>query len=300
MKRLLLVFVVALVAVGSATPMQPAPFQGKGKIVLACSGCPESPTRGELYTMSASGRGFRRLPTTTATPYSPRWSPDGRSVAFDTAASILRMRVRPKRAPVRMTQSRARRDRDPAWGPGGRSIVFVREGLLYTIRAASGAKPRGLQMRRRHALESPDWAPDGRRIAFHDPTGLYVMRRGARGAWRAGRPLARGRLPRWSPDGTRIAYIERVGIGHAVMVIRPDGTGRRVVARPRSLAAGVNPTWSPDGRHLLFVVYAEFEIGQSGPEFWVVSLATRSVRRIVIAELPQNVLAAIDGVDWTR
>jgi Tol biopolymer transport system component len=289
----------ALVSGASGAPdARPPVFKGEGTIVFACAGCPQSPTRGELYTVSASGRGFRRLPTTTATPFSARWSPDGRSVAFHTAASILRMRVRPKRAPVRMTRSCDLCDRDPAWAPGGRSIVFVREGLLYTIRVASGAKPRALQMRRRHALESPDWAPDGRHIAFHDPTGLYVMRRDSRGAWRAGRPLGRGRLPRWSPDGTRSAYIGQVGTGHAVMVIRPDGTGQRVVAFPQTLAMDVNLAWSPDGRHLLFLVAAEFEIGQAGLEFWVVSLATRSVRRIAIPQLPPNDFADIHGVDW--
>jgi Tol biopolymer transport system component len=311
MKRLMLVLVVALVAVSSATPMQPAPFQGtaarpaifqgSGTIVIACAGCPQNVTGGELYTVSASGRGFRRLPTTTATPHSPRWSPNGRSLAFHTPASILMKRVRPTRQAFRLTRNCSFCDRDPAWGPGGRTIVFARarEGLLYTVRAASGAQPRALEMRRRGPLESPDWAPDGRRIAFHDLTGLYVLRRDARGAWRVGRRLARGRLPRWSPDGRRIAFIARSGTAHAVMVIRPDGTGLRVVARPQSLASGINPAWSPDGRHLLFVVGYEFAPGQPSVELRVVTLRTGRVRRIAIPQL-QNVFVGLDGVDWTR
>lgn len=292
----------ALASGASGAPdARPPVFKGEGKIVFSCAGCPQSPTRGELYTVSASGRGFRRLPTTTAWPYSPRWSPDGRAVAFHTPASILRKRVRPTGQAVRLTRSCDFCDRDPAWGPGGRTIVFARarQGLLYTVRAASGARPRALKMRRRGPLESPDWASDGRRIAFHDPTGLYVLRRDARGAWRVGRRLARGRLPRWSPDGKRIAFIGPRGTTHAVMVIRPDRTGLRVVARPQSLASGVNPAWSPDGRHLLFDVGYELAPGQSGAELWVVTLRTGRVRRIAIPQL-RNVLADVNGVDWTR
>jgi hypothetical protein len=61
----------------------------------------------------------------------------------------------------------------------------------------------------------------------------------------------------------------------------------------------VNPAWSPDGRQLLFVVSQEFAPGQSGPEFRVVSLASRKVRRIAIPQLDRIVLADINGVDWT-
>lgn len=200
------------------------------------------------------------------------------------------------RPAVRLTRSCDGCDRDPAWAPGGRALLFAREGLLYTIRVASGARPRALPMRRRASLEAPDWSPGGRRIAFHDATGIYVARSDGRGA----RHVTRGRLPRWSPDGKRIAFIGQVGTTHAVMVIRPDGTGRRMVARPRSLASGVNPAWSPDGRHLLFVVEHEFEPGQSGRELQVVTLQTGRVQRIAIPELPLNVFADIGGVDWTR
>jgi hypothetical protein len=45
-------------------------------------------------------------------------------------------------------------------------------------------------------------------------------------------------------------------------------------------------------------VSREFEPGQSGPEFRVVSLATRRVRRIAIPQL-SRVLADVNGVDWT-
>ena len=85
----------------------------------------------------------------------------------------------------------------------------------------------------------------------------------------------------------------------AVMVIRPNGKGLRAIVRPPGLADS-NPAWSPDGRHLLFVVAHELEDGLRGSELWVVSLNGRAVRRIEIPELPRDVPAEINGVDWTR
>jgi hypothetical protein len=83
------------------------------------------------------------------------------------------------------------------------------------------------------------------------------------------------------------------------MVMRPDGTGLRVVARPQSLASGAYPAWSPDGRHLLFVAGYELQPGQQGVELRVVTLRTGRVWRIAIPQL-RNVLADVNGVDWTR
>jgi Tol biopolymer transport system component len=279
-----------------STAARPPIFTGSGKIVFACAGCPQVPTRGELYTVSASGRGFRRLHTTPQSPYSPRWSPDGRSLAFYADSSLLLLRASPPGRAVRLTRHCDLCDRDPAWSPDGRTIIFTREGLLYTIRAARGSRPRALKMRRRSSIESSDWSSDGRRIAFHDASGLYVVRNDGRRP----RRVVRGRMPRWSPDGKWIAFIGAVDTAHALMVIRPDGTGRRVIARPPSLHSGVNPAWSPDGRQLLFVVNREFEPGQSGREFRVVSLATRRLWRIEIPQLQRYVGADINGLDWTR
>jgi Tol biopolymer transport system component len=293
--RLLIGLALAAVltsAASGSTTARPPVFTGTGTIVFSCAGCPQVPSRGELYTVSASGRGFRRLRTTSVTPHSPSWSPDGRSLAFYAGSSLWRMRVRPSGKAVRLTRQCDLCDRDPTWSPDGRTIAFIREGALYTVPAVIGIGPRLL---RRGTFESPDWSPDGRRIAFHDATSLYVMRNDGRGA----RRLARGRLPRWSPDGKRIAFIGQVGMTHALMAIRPDGTGRRVIARPPFLASGVNPAWSPDGRHLLFVVAREFKPGQSGRELQVVTLQTGRLRRIAIPQLPPNVFADIGGLDWT-
>ena len=49
----------------------------------------------------------------------------------------------------------------------------------------------------------------------------------------------------WSPDGSRIAYLDVRG---ALRLVRPDGTGRELLARDSPLRSPWALSWSPDGK----------------------------------------------------
>ncbi len=57
----------------------------------------------------------------------------------------------------------------------------------------------------------------------------------------------------WSPDGTRIAYVSR----NSLVVINPDGTGRRVVGpvgdSVEDKYVGTGIAWSPDSTSIAFL-----------------------------------------------
>jgi TolB protein len=55
-----------------------------------------------------------------------------------------------------------------------------------------------------------------------------------------------GDQPAWSPDGRRIAFVISSLAGDALMLVRPDGSGRRKVGHD-----GCSPEWSPDGTRLV-------------------------------------------------
>jgi Tol biopolymer transport system component len=100
------------------------------------------------------------------------WSPDGRRIAFATAANELftvAAGARPRRV------GRFRDARSPAWGPGGRRIAFLR-GRLWTVRP-DGSAARPVTRERISAAAcsvdsfsapscGPAWSPDGRKLYY--------------------------------------------------------------------------------------------------------------------------------------
>jgi TolB protein len=91
----------------------------------------------------------------------------------------------------------------------------------------------------------PSWSPGGTQIAFRsersDEPEIWVMNADGTGQ----RRLTAGLSPAWSPDGSLIAFSGRAGLS----VIRPDGTGLRVLPRTEG---GEYPSWSPDGSRIAF------------------------------------------------
>jgi Tol biopolymer transport system component len=298
MKRLLLVLIVALVPVSSATPMQRAPFQGNGKIVFSCSGCPQQRSGPSLYDVNADGTGFRRILTPRLAPYGPRWSPNGRRISLSSRFTDIWAIDPAGRSARRLTHACSECDYPPAaWSPDGKRLAFARKGALFTMRS-DGSQERRLFGRWRRSFGAPDWSPDGKKIAF-DESGsrLHVIRTDGK-APRALRRV-RGRYPRWSPSGKWIAFIPMMEAGDAaLMVVRADGTHPRIVARGLRMDINCSPSWSPDGRHIVFAVRHEFD-DYTGHELMVAALDGTPPKPIVIPELPPSAYSELYGLDWT-
>ena len=189
----------------------------------------------EIYVMNDDGSRRRRLAhSTQATHRYPRWSPDGKWIAFtkyldktksQTTAEVFVMNA-DGTDPQRLTYNNVL-DTDPSWSPDGQHIafsstrtesweVFVIEVATRTVRQITGIEGET-------DSASPDWSPDGTQIVFERfidiengiaPKTIYVMstdgqhqRPVLRDPPRNG-PLTLRYFPRWSADGQRILFSE--------------------------------------------------------------------------------------------
>jgi TolB protein len=129
---------------------------------------------------------------------------------------------------------------------------------------------------------SPSYSPDGGRICFESDRGgrpqIYVMAAGGGAAQRisfdAADPGASYSTPVWSPRGDYIAFTKQGGGQFAIGIIKPDGTGERILT---SGFHNEGPTFAPNGRVLMFF---RDPGGNSGPSLYTVDISGRNEQRV--------------------
>ncbi len=207
----------------------------------------------------------------------PSWSPDGRSITFESdAASFADLYgMRPDGSALRrLTRGGQAGNYAPALSPDGKTIAFVssRDGdpEIYAT-DAEGARSRRLTAF--HAEDwAPLWSPGGDRLAFVSSRegAEHVFLMAPSGADQ--RRLTAGRAPAdaeraparppgpgvdegevaWAPSGRRIAFRARQPDGKTTLRAFDLDEGRVSDLTEGAFHDGA-PAWSPDGRHLAFV-----------------------------------------------
>lgn len=173
----------------------------------------------------------------------------------------------------------------PRFSPDGQRVIMsFEEGGATSIYEMD---LRSRQMRRmtspaegRNTIDTgPCYAPDGRQIVFEsDRDGtqqLYVMDAGGGGARRISSGDGRYSTPVWSPRGDYIAFTKQSGGMFLIGVMKPDGTGERVLT---SGYHNEGPTWSPNGRVLMF--FRESQGATGGPRIHSVDVTGYNERVI--------------------
>lgn len=127
---------------------------------------------------------------------------------------------------------------------------------------------------------SPSYAPDGSRIVFESDRGgsqqLYVM--GADGSNPQRITFGQGSTystPVWSPRGDLIAFTRQNAGQFAIGVIRPDGTGERILTESFH---NEGPTWAPNGRVLMF--FRDTPGANGGSQLWAIDLSGYNEYRV--------------------
>jgi TolB protein len=166
----------------------------------------------------------------------------------------------------------------PRFAPDGNRVVFTLDmngnSEIYTMDLRTRARTR---LTNHPAIDtSPSYSPDGSQIVFNSDRGgspqLYVMNADGSNQRRISFGQGRYSTPVWSPRGDLIAFTRQSG-GFAIGVMRPDGSGERILTESFLDEA---PTWSPNGRVIMF-----FREGRgTGARLWSVDLTGRNLRQI--------------------
>jgi TolB protein len=226
-------------------------------LLVSLAGARAADEPGAIYVMKVDGTQVRKLAQADgfSDHASPRWSRDGKRVAFDAlpvgGGDRKCFIVKFDGTDLQQVGAQAM----PDWSPddkqltfqqypatGGRAHVFVQnldgQGL---VDIAQGASPR--------------WSPDGGKLAMSDGKQLstidLVTSEEVPLFEEPFFELFRGFA--WSPDGKRLAVAVRTADGakRQLMIVSADGAGKGVTLRMKSNLGG-HVSFSPDGKQLVF------------------------------------------------
>jgi TolB protein len=297
------VTVLWLLTAAVAADAQPAavsPFPGglSGTIAFQSDARSASnPTaRARLYTINLANGAIAALGTGGDwNDEQPRWSPDGRRVAFKSnrgGSYNLYVMDADGSNVVRLTDHPGN-DHDPSWLPDGESMVFSSDrdrgtgrNDLYRLWFSDGRVDRLTTYFDGYAI-MPAISPDGNWVAFVAQTfpsaygfdyQVHVLELASLMTW----PFdmtAPGCWPNWSPDGSTIAHVWMGVEPTSIQTVTSFGES------PQRLS-GENgrwhyyPDWSPDGQLLAVSVSPEHHQGEDWDLTLVDPSRTQPTRRL--------------------
>ncbi len=203
----------------------------------------------------------RRLTAHPAEDRAPAWSPNGRTIVFesDRAGNRDLWAMAADGSAIEQLTTNPGVDAAPAWSPDARRIVFQSERAggtgLWILQRDTGATT--LLVADQSDELAPHWSPDGRWIAFFstrsgNPDLWAVDARGSELSQLTAHPL-RDVWPRWSPDGRSVLFFSRrdtVDRWDEIYVMDwLTREVRRVTVDP--VQHHFSPSWSPDGTRIV-------------------------------------------------
>jgi len=178
---------------------------------------------GGIWILPGNGGQAAELPNTVLPARSPRWSPSGQFLLYQSAAV---------------------------------------EGNQLWLHDIGNKQPRRLS-NGKHSEQYASWHPDGDRVVFSSATqdrGLdlweHDLATGLR--WRLTSSIGDETEAYWSANGRHLAYVSRDDQGWSLMLRRHGEPDQRLLQSNRSIHA---PSWRPDGTLITFL--SETENGYS-------------------------------------
>jgi len=209
----------------------------------------------------------------------PRWSPDGRTLAFladRDGGNQLYLLPLAGGEPRRVTA--LRHGAGPAvWSPDGTRIAFRAEVDAHAEPGEGASRPR--------AVTRAQYKGDGFGYTFDRRHQLFVLTPADGRVTQLTHDDVEHAGPAWSPDGRRLAFVRaRAGAGDYSLfdLWTMDAAGGDARQLTREVGRAVAPAWSPDGASIACFGSDEQEAGFGDPmvRVWLVPPAGGSPRRL--------------------
>jgi len=245
--------------------------------------------RSAIWQVPIDGGGPVQLTRGAGRDWAPRWSPDGRSLAFlsdrDGPPGQLYLLPLAGGEPRRLTSLTG--GAGPAvWSPDGTRLAFSARVAKEAPPADPAARDRWAQ--RPRVVTRGQYKADGSGYTFDAVAHLFVVTLESGEVAQLSSGDAEHLAPAWSPDGRSLAFVRsRAGVADYSLfdLWTADADLRNGRRLSEDVGRAVAPAWSPDGRSIAVYGCAQQQPGFGDPvvRVWVVAASGGRPRRLADA-----------------